>query len=928
MYQWRRFQFFDKVLIKEPNSDEPKADIKKLEIQCATSGHGQLVFGDNEGFIHLVDRDFNVYRSFQAYARFILEIEQVRLRNILVTIGNDEKDILLPTIKMWNLDKFDPESGSPELVRTIILPQDVMPKSLAVTPDLTQLAVGLYDGTVITVVGDPLRERISVEHSIVIGGGNPVVGLHFTQEGNRTYLFAITATTVASFYSTRDDLLLVENLHEIYPERGVTVYPTAKGCTALTSDGGLVVGRNEAIYFYSTTEKKSARAFDGDRKLIKCFRNYLITVDAANANQKYNTVTVYDDSNKFIAYSGTFENVAFVLTEWNMVLIVCHGGTVYKLVEKDTQTKLDTLFRKNLYQVAIDMAYSNHYDPAAIVDIFREYGDHLYDKGDYDRAIEQYIKTIGTKGQSGTLEPSYVIKQFLDAQRIHNLTSYLEKLHEAGVANANHTTLLLNCYTKLKDLDKLNQFIKKPELNFDVETAIKVCLQAGYHEHALELAKAHRSHHWYIRILLEDLKRDEQAIAYIERLPFAEAEESLKRHGKSLLETRPRETTELLKKLCTNYVPVSDPGQSAPPQSGPKKKSVPDQFVHIFVDQTEWLVKFLEFVVEQNNATPLVYNTLLELYLRDDEDDSPEIKQQKRLKAYALISSPNTEFDEDHVLVLCQLQKYKAGQLYMYQRMELYDEIIQYHMENNEPDMVIKACKSYANNNSGLWMKALSYFANRENSKQEIIEILLQIEQRNNIPPMQILQILAQSKSATLDLVKDYIKNFIQKEQNGVTELTKKIKALQNETKNNIEEIQGLRSGAKIFQHTKCTRCQQALDLPALHFLCNHSYHQRCLGDNEGVCPECAAENADFRQKQLLLEENARKHNEFYRQLDTVRSARDGSTRDGFTVVAEYFGRGLFNRNLQENIADIAIPTLDGDLFRDLGLTPDRKSVV
>lgn len=120
----------------------------------------------------------------------------------------------------------------------------------------------------------------------------------------------------------------MENLHEIVPERGVTVYPTAKGCTALTSDGGLVVGRNEAIYFYSTTEKKSARAFDGDRKLIKCFRNYLITVDAANANQKYNTVTVYDDSNKFIAYSGTFENVAFVLTEWNMVLIVCHGGTV------------------------------------------------------------------------------------------------------------------------------------------------------------------------------------------------------------------------------------------------------------------------------------------------------------------------------------------------------------------------------------------------------------------------------------------------------------------------------------------------------------------------------------------------------------------------------------------------------------------------
>ena len=60
-----------------------------------------------------------------------------------------------------------------------------------------------------------------------------------------------------------------------------------------------------------------------------------------------------------------------------------------------------------------------------------------HSKGDYDGAIEQYILTIGK------LEPSYVIRkvgvrvslatvtmttasQFLDAQRIHNLTAYLK----------------------------------------------------------------------------------------------------------------------------------------------------------------------------------------------------------------------------------------------------------------------------------------------------------------------------------------------------------------------------------------------------------------------------------------------------------------------------------------------------------------------
>jgi hypothetical protein len=52
-----------------------------------------------------------------------------------------------------------------------------------------------------------------------------------------------------------------------------------------------------------------------------------------------------------------------------------------------------------------------------------------------------------------------VIRKFLDAQRIHNLTRYLQALHEKGRANTDHTTLLLNCYTKLKDVQKLDEFV-------------------------------------------------------------------------------------------------------------------------------------------------------------------------------------------------------------------------------------------------------------------------------------------------------------------------------------------------------------------------------------------------------------------------------------------------------------------------------------
>lgn len=32
---------------------------------------------------------------------------------------------------------------------------------------------------------------------------------------------------------------------------------------------------------------------------------------------------------------------------------------------------------------------------------------------------------------------------------------------------------------------------------------------------------------------------------------------------------------------------------------------------------------------------------------------------------------------------------------------------------------------------------------------------------------------------------------------------------------------------AKVFSVTRCSQCSGQLDLPSVHFMCNHSYHQR-----------------------------------------------------------------------------------------------------
>lgn len=106
--------------------------------------------------------------------------------------------------------------------------------------------------------------------------------------------------------------------------------------------------------------------------------------------------------------------------------------------------------------------------------------------------------------------------QFLDTQRIHNLIQYLEQLHERRKATSDHTTLLLNCYAKLKDIKKLEAFIKSPgDLKFDLDTAIAMCRQGGYYEQAAYLAKKHGETELVVDILIEDSKSYDDALDYI-----------------------------------------------------------------------------------------------------------------------------------------------------------------------------------------------------------------------------------------------------------------------------------------------------------------------------------------------------------------------------------------------------------------------------
>ncbi|XP_068096951.1 vacuolar protein sorting-associated protein 11 homolog isoform X1 [Hyperolius riggenbachi] len=900
--QWRRFVFFDKELVRFPGEGGKSLSLPPGLIVC-DSGRGSLVFGDMSGQIWFLSRSLQL-SSFQAYKLRVTHLHQLKQHSILVSVGEDEEGIN-PLVKVWNLEKRD--GGNPLCTRIFpAIPgnKPTVVSCITVHENLNFMAIGFADGSIVLTKGDITRDRHS-KTQILQEGSYPITGMAFRQTGKTTHLFVVSTENVKAY----------ELSHKDYPCTELDSHGCGLRCSSLTDpsqDMQFVVAGNECIYLYQPDERGPCFAFEGQKLIVHWYRGYLIIVSQDRSDfagrpgdgpaGDRQTLTIYDLGNKLIAYSCTLTDVVDVLAEWGSLYVFTRDGLLHALHEKDTQTKLEMLFKKNLYVMAISLAKSQHLDSDGLSEIFRQYGDHLYSKGDHDGAIQQYIRTIGK------LEPSYVIRKFLDAQRIHNLTAYLQALHLQSLANADHTTLLLNCYTKLKDSARLEEFIKasEGEVHFDVEIAIKVLRQAGYHSHALYLAEKHAHHEWYLKIQLEDIKNFQEALRYIGRLPFSQAESNMKCYGKTLMYHAPNETTQLLKDLCTNFA-----------QHEGGKRANPEEFIPIFANNPCELKNFLEHMIQVQNDSPQgVYDTLLELRLQNwAHEKDPQVRQQLQNDVMTFLKSGRFKNVFDKALVLCQMHNFQKGVLYLYEQGKLFQQIMHYHMQNNQYQEVIEACKQYGEQESSLWEQALSYFARKEEDcKEHIATVLRHIETRNLMPPLLVVQTLAHNSTATLSVIRDYLINKMQKLSQQTENDEKTVNRYREETSRIRKEIHELRNSPKIFQKTKCSICSSALELPSVHFLCGHSFHQHCFesyAENDSDCPTCLPENRQVLDMIRAQEEKKDLFDNFQHQLKL--------SNDGFSVVAEYFGRGVFNKLTL--ITDA--PTEKTRVSKDAGLQRD-----
>jgi hypothetical protein len=473
----------------------------------------------------------------------------------------------------------------------------------------------------------------------------------------------------------------------ILDERGA-----GKNCTSLMADTcELLVGRAEGVFSYSLDDRGGAAGFEGDKQCICTVGRYVL-VGSTDLKTKKTSVTIYDLRNKFISMHSQLpqgESIAMVLNDGGAAYIITSSFTLLRFREKDTQAKLDVLLRKALYPLAISLAAEEQCEVAEIMKLYRTYGDYLYKKEEFELSVQQYCHTIGF------LQPSYVVRRFLDPHRVGNLVHYLEKLQEKGLASNDHAVLLLTCYTKMERMDKILKFIytcsNKPVLSqytpsashkpstleessiskswvpdkslsndqnkefssasgfvdFDAEASVDILKHAGMTDEALLLARRCGRNSRTMELLMDrvvDESGINEAMSHLTELVLSANKQELlliiKTHGPRLLRLQPDVITTLFVRLVTGELDSLRQNANVPPLSG--GVSI-DDIIVVYVDNTAQLYIFLETVLKNRKTyqgvplSPLAAETLLEFYLRDYE----ETKQ----KLNSLVASKSNKAD-------------------------------------------------------------------------------------------------------------------------------------------------------------------------------------------------------------------------------------------------------------------------------------------
>ncbi|KAG1792049.1 uncharacterized protein HD556DRAFT_586983 [Suillus plorans] len=167
----------------------------------------------------------------------------------------------------------------------------------------------------------------------------------------------------------------------------------------------------------------------------------------------------------------------------------------------------------------------------------------------------------------------------------------------------------------------------------------------------------------------------------------------------------------------------------------------------------------------------------------------------------------------------------------------MYEDILRFWMdkhnasssESSAPTEVVQALVRYGPTHPHLYGLVLRFLTSTPElltrHQADVEKIPEHVEKERIIPPLGVVQILSRNGVASVGLVKDWLMGRIKEAREEMQ--IQLINSYQLETNAKLKQVAELEDPmhAKVFSVTRCSQCSEQLDLPSVHFMCNHLYY-------------------------------------------------------------------------------------------------------
>lgn len=877
---FKKFQFFDKI----ENEDEGDIECRVkyslnefLPIQMKTINKFIFMIGSpqNKGL-----RDENemenvmikVYRNkvLDEYKFFnkqfcFFEVYKVNPKiTCLAAIGINENEdsskhrVAMPVLKLYDFTNCFNKSAcqGPALINVININSDkqIMISNMksiscfAINENNTMASIGLSNGKVILIESKITLEDNSPRVIRYLSDDRikeAVTNIQFKLVNGSQMLFVTTLKQI--FYFKIEEK---KEEGEIIPESGIVSscfdYYSNKNFLAFSNDSGLSM--------YSNFKKVAQWTFEGSILYLSFFNDYIVFLSNRNMES---ILQIFDLNNRYFAhFENTFDKILLVSCDKENLYALFEtdiGKEVRIYQEKDNKDKFETFYKKGFYDTAYTYAKNLNYDGKTLAEISNRHAKYLYKGLEYEKSIKEYIKTINY------LDPSYVIQDFLDGSKLDNLIYYLEALHNNDRFKENcphqemkdYTALLLNCYIKQKQLDKLKDFLDKIDGNeklIDIGTAIEVCKESDQADIALNIATKCGITESSIQILIELQEEYNSGLnSIVNEESIVKKYKLFLKYGEILLDKCPSETNKAICKLIGDIIVIR---QSNNENAKLEIEEINyDTIIQIYHKKEKDFEKLLKFIMEKDINCPIsIIHRQIEVYCKHKR--TKELVNLLNKKEYI------DRIDKNYILLLLSTNESNAEIVLLSEKMNLKHELFQLYIKYNEQQKIIDFCKATGKDDPSIWVQALAYYINQysnvinQSNKHQIKEyirtIIRQVLDNEIVSPSVLFEVLSKIKNFSISLIKDILNHHLSNLQKTYDE-NKKICDQNNKSIDKLQcEIKDLKQKSKLFNISKCTICNQQLYMPYIYFFCSHAFHPNCLNselkDNnmKKECPVCA----------------------------------------------------------------------------------------